>query len=151
MLSPKCMQGMSAFATALPAVYTTVLGTCRRCWGVCDLKPAMSVGPGTWGPCVLRSRGTCRSEPCWHVCCIGEIGTAMILQPVKKIYDPLCYTKEKLPQHGKNRICSVLWGNSIQVPLVLHKSRVPCIWRVIRFTHYLYSSFYSISLEQLFY
>lgn len=33
---------------------------------------------------------------------------------------------------------------------MLHKCRVPSIWKGIRFTHYIYSSFYSIILKQPF-
>lgn len=50
------------------------------------------------------------------------------------------------------RICAACCGKiHHKNPCCINKSVMPSMWRVARFTHYLYFSFYYILLKQLFY
>ena len=98
--------------------------------------------------------GNCRCAPCAGGCC--DRGNSLTCQ--KKINDSAHCTKERALWHGREKeplhgedMCNVLWENLPRVCLMLHKCWVPSIWRDVRITHYLYSSFYSITLKQLFY
>lgn len=57
---------------------------------------------------------------------------------------------QREPLHGQD-VCSMLWENPSGFCLMLHEHRVLSIWRDIRFTRYLYPSFYSTFLKWLFY
>jgi len=51
-----------------------------------------------------------------------------------------------------DRTCSAHPGKNLPgLHLMLHKCKVPSIWRDVIFTRYLYSSSYSALSEQLFY
>lgn len=62
----------------------------------------------------------------------------------------LLYGSQREPLHGWD-VCSMLWENPSGLCPMPHEHREFSIWRVVRFTPYLYPSFYSILLKWLFY
>lgn len=76
----------------------------------------------------------------------------------EKMHGFACYTKLKALQHGREKepthgqdLRGVLGENPPAVCLMLRESGLPSIWRDARLTHYPYSSFYSMLLNQLCY